>query len=449
MRRILSACVLFLGTWAAPLFADENVTTFTLDNGMDVLVLEDHRAPVAVQMVWYRAGAADEPPGTSGIAHFLEHLLFKGTDKLEAGEFSRIVAANGGTDNAFTSWDYTAYFQRIAADRLELMMEMESNRMRNIRLTEEDILTERQVILEERNQRTDSEPGALFGEQRRAAQYLNHPYGIPIIGWRHEMETLDMEDALTFYERFYAPNNAILIVAGDVDPEEVRRLAETYYGPIAPTEGLPERARPQEPPQLSERRLTFSDPRVSQPYVTRSYLAPQRKAGDQQEAAALTLLASLLGGNSTTSVLARKLQFEEQTALYTAAFYDGGTLDDASFGLVIVPQEGVSLQEAEEALDGAIEAFIEEGVDPAQFERIKTQIKASEIYARDDVQSAARRYGMALTTGLTVEDVQAWPDVLMAVTEEDVIDAAKAVFDKRRAVTGWLMREEAAEEVTQ
>lgn len=449
MRRILSACVLFVGTLASPLFAEENVTTFTLDNGMDVLVLEDHRAPVAVQMVWYRAGAADEPPGTSGIAHFLEHLLFKGTDMLEAGEFSKTVAANGGTDNAFTSWDYTAYFQRIAADRLELMMQMESNRMRNIRLTEEDILTERQVILEERNQRTDSEPGALFGEQRRAAQYLNHPYGIPIIGWRHEMEALDMEDALTFYERFYAPNNAILIVAGDVDPDEVRRLAETYYGPIAPTEGLPERARPQEPPQLSERRLTFSDPRVSQPYVTRSYLAPQRKAGDQEEAAALTLLASLLGGSSTTSVLAQKLQFDAQTALYTAAFYDGGTLDDASFGLVIVPQEGVSLKEAEEALDGAIAAFIEEGVDPAQFERIKTQIKASEIYARDDVQSAARRYGMALTTGLTVEDVQAWPDVLMAVTEEDVIDAAKAVFDKRRAVTGWLMREEAAEEVTQ
>ncbi|SLN63343.1 Protease 3 precursor [Pseudoruegeria aquimaris] len=451
MRRILSVCVLVLGTLATPLLADENVTTFTLDNGMDVLVLEDHRAPVAVQMVWYRAGAADEPPGHSGIAHFLEHLLFKGTDTLAPGEFSKTVAANGGTDNAFTSWDYTAYYQRVAADRLELMMRMESDRMRNLRLSEEDIVTERQVILEERNQRTDSDPGALFGEQRRAAQYMNHPYGIPVIGWRHEMEQLSMEDAMAFYERFYAPNNAILIVAGDVEPEEVRTLAETYYGPLAPTEGLAPRVRPQEPPQLSERRLTYSDPRVSQPYVTRSYLAPVRRAGAQEEAAALTLLANLLGGSSTTSVLARKLQFEEQTAIYTGAFYDGTSLDPMSFGLVIVPQEGVPLAEAEAALDRALAEFIEEGVDPEQFARLKAQIRASEIYARDDVQAAARRYGMALTTGLTVDDVQAWPEVLMAVTEQDVIDAAKAVFDKRRAVTGWLMREETAqaEEVTQ
>lgn len=223
------------------------VTDFTLDNGMQVVVIEDHRAPVVVHMVWYRVGAADEPPGQSGIAHFLEHLMFKGTEAFPTGEFSRIVAENGGTDNAFTSQDYTAYFQRIAADRLGLMMEMEADRMRGLTLDVEDVETEREVILEERAQRTDSEPGALFREQMAAALYLNHPYGIPTIGWRHEMESLDREDALAYYRRFYAPDNAILIVAGDVTPDEVRTLAETYYGPIEPTGDLGPRMRPQEP----------------------------------------------------------------------------------------------------------------------------------------------------------------------------------------------------------
>ena len=203
-------------TAATTAAAADNVTTFALDNGMDVVVIEDHRAPVVVHMVWYRAGAADEDPGKSGIAHFLEHLLFKATDDMEAGEFSKVVAANGGRDNAFTSYDYTAYFQRVAADRLELMMRMESDRMRDLRLTEDDIETERNVVLEERNQRTENDPGSLFGEQRMAAQYQNHPYGIPVIGWKHEIAQLDLEDALAYYQRFYAPNNAVLVVAGDV-----------------------------------------------------------------------------------------------------------------------------------------------------------------------------------------------------------------------------------------
>ncbi|MFN4170107.1 MAG: M16 family metallopeptidase, partial [Pseudorhodobacter sp.] len=281
-----------------------DVTRFTLPNGLEAVVIEDHRAPVVVHMMWYRTGAADEPPGKSGIAHFLEHLMFKGTENMAPGEFSATVEAQGGDDNAFTSWDYTAYFQRVAADRLDLMMRMEADRMRGLILSEQDVETERGVILEERSQRTDSDPGSLFGEQRRAALYLNHPYAIPIIGWRHEIEALGREDALEFYRTFYAPNNAILIVAGDVTPDEVRALAETHYGPIEPTPDLPPRVRPAEPPHLSERRLSMADPRVAQPYAIRTYLAPQRRAGEQAEAAALTVLAEILGGNSTTSVLA-------------------------------------------------------------------------------------------------------------------------------------------------
>lgn len=447
MRRLLLsvfAPVLF----ALPAIAAEKITTFTLDNGLEAVVLEDRRAPVVVHMLWYKAGAADEDPGVGGVAHFLEHLLFKATEEMEAGEFSEVVAANGGSDNAFTSWDYTAYFQRIAADRLELMMKMEADRMRNIQLTEEDIITERKVILEERAQRTDSDPGALFGEQRRAAQYLNHPYGRPIIGWRHEMEELDREDALEFYRKYYAPNAAVLIVSGDVDAEEVRVLAEKYYGPLEPTPDLPERVRTSEPPQLAERRLIFEDDRVAQPYVVRSYTAPERDAGAQETGAALTLLADILGGSGTTSVLGRALQVDSNKAVYTSAFYSGMNYDDTTFGMFIVPGPGLSLQEAEDEMDAVVAQFMKDGVDPAHLSRVKSQIRASLVYGQDDVAGLGRQYGAALTSGLTVQDVQDWPKILDAVTEEDIMEAAKMVFDRKKAVTGWF-RKPMTQEVSQ
>ncbi|MCL6283663.1 insulinase family protein [Ruegeria sp. 2012CJ41-6] len=424
---------------------DEAVTTFSLENGMDVVVVEDHRAPVVQHMVWYRAGSADEPVGSSGVAHYLEHLLFKATDTLESGELSATVAANGGQDNAFTSYDYTAYYQRVAADRLDLMMRMEADRMRNIRLTERDIETERDVILEERNQRTENNPRALFGEQLRAAQYLNHRYGVPIIGWRHEMEELDMDDALSFYQTYYAPNNAILVVTGDVDPEEVRALAEEHYGAIPANPDLPERLRSQEPPQTAARRLTYKDPRVAQPYVQRSYLAPERNPGDQKTAAALYLLSELLGGG-TTSYLNETLQFDQKKAVYAGASYGGVSLDDTSFNLFVVPSEGVSLQQAEDAMDQAVADFIAAGVNQADLDRIKMQLRAAQVYARDNVDGIGNRYGRALASGLTVQDVQDWPDVLQAVTGEEIIAAAREVLQPETSVTGWLMRDE---EVTQ
>lgn len=424
---------------------DEAVTTFELSNGMQVVVVEDHRAPVLQHMVWYKAGSADEPLGESGVAHFLEHLLFKATDTLESGELSATVAANGGRDNAFTSYDYTGYFQRVAADRLELMMRMEADRMLNIRLTERDINTERDVILEERNQRVENNPSALFSEQKSAAQYLNHRYGVPVIGWRHEMESLDLDDAMSFYSTYYAPNNAILVVSGDVDPDEVHRLAEQYYGVIPANPDLPERIRTQEPPQTAARRLTFKDARVAQPYVSRSYLAPERDSGAQQKAAALTVLAEILGGG-TTSFMAERMQFDEPVAVYTGAYYSGTSLDDTTFSVIAVPSEGVSLTEVEAAIDETLAAFIETGVDEEQLDRIKMQLRASQIYARDNVDGIANRYGRALTSGLTIEDVQAWPDILQAVTGDDIVAAAREVLRPEASVTGWLMRDD---EVTQ
>lgn len=443
LLRSLSIGVALLGI--APMALAEEVSNFTLPNGMEVVVIEDHRAPVVVHMVWYRVGAADEPMGHSGIAHFFEHLMFKGTDEVAPGEFSATVEAQGGNDNAFTSWDYTAYFQRVAADRLELMMKLEADRMRDLALTDDLVKTERGVILEERAQRVDTDPGALLQEQTRAAQYLNHPYGIPIIGWRHEIAALSTADALAFYQTYYAPNNAVLVVAGDVTPEAVKAMAETHYGPLQPTLGLGARVRPTEPPQLAERRLSMADQRVSEPVLSRTYLAPARKTGDQAAAAALTYLAELLGGSGTTSVLAKGLQFDNPKAVYSAAFYDGSALDSGTFGLAVVPLPGVSLGDAESAMDAVISQFLKDGIDPAAFARIKTQLKASEIYARDDVDGLARRYGEALTTGLTVADVQAWPEVLQAVTVEDVMAAAAEVLDRRQAVTSWLTKEEVAQ----
>ncbi len=424
--------------------ADEQVTSFTLDNGMEVVVIEDNRAPAVVHMVWYRAGSADEPPGVSGIAHFLEHMMFKRTETMETGTFSRVVAENGGRDNAFTSYDYTAYFQRVAADRLELMMQMEADRMVNLRLDDAEIATEREVIIEERNQRVENSPSALFREQKSAVQYYNHRYGIPIIGWRHEMEMLDRDDALAFYEQFYAPNNAILIVAGDITPDAVRDLAQTHYGPLPANPDLPERLRPAEPPQLAERRIIYRDARVAEPYVSRSYLAPERDSGAQETAAALTILADLLG-SGTTSVLTEALQFDRQVATFTGAFYSGTSLDRTTFDLVVVPAQDVTLEQAEAEMDRVLAEFLQNGVNPDQLERVKTQLRAAQIYARDSVESIANRYGRALTQGLTVADVQAWPDVLQAVTADDVMAAARDVLDRRQAVTGWLMAEEVSQ----
>ena len=441
MRRSFGRAIAAFLAFGMPATAD-TVSTFKLDNGMDVVVIEDHRAPVVVHMVWYKIGSADEKPGQSGIAHFLEHLMFKGTDDIGPGEFSSIVEAQGGNDNAFTNQDYTAYYQRVASDRLDLMMTLEADRMRDLVLLEEDVLTERQVILEERSERTDSDPGALLGEQMQAAQFMNHHYGLPVIGWRHEIEQLSRQDALDHYQAYYAPNNAILIVAGDVDPKAVLEMAKKHYGPLLPSDKIVPRERSSEPPQLAERRVTFADARVAQPYVIRTYLAPERNAGDQKQAAALTLLAELLGGAGTTSVLTRALQFDAQVATYASAFYSGSSLDPDTFGLIVVPVPTVSLADAEAAMDKVVAQFLIDGIKPDDFARIKTQIRAATIYARDDANGLALDYGGALAVGLTVDDVKSWPDVLQSVTEADVMAAAALVLNRDHAVTGWLTRKD-------
>ncbi len=414
---------------------------FTLDNGLELVVIEDRRAPVVTQMIWYRVGAADEPAGRSGIAHYLEHLMFKATDSLEQGEFSATVEAQGGRDNAFTSWDYTAYHQRVASDRLELMMQMEADRMSNLRLDLSDWLPERAVILEERGQVLESRPDAVFNEQMRAALFQNHPYGIPIIGWRHEMEMLDDTIAESFYRTYYAPNNAILIIAGDVDAGHALELAQRHYGSIPANADLPLRSRPQEPPHHAERRMVLRDSRVGQPYVSRLYLAPNRRAGDQREAAAFQVLAGLLGGSPQTSVLERRLTYDEGISLSTWAGYMGTAVDSGVFSLGIMPAADVSMQEAEDAMDRTLADFIENGVDMDQLERVRMMLRAAVIYEQDNATSRARTIGADLSVGLTLEDSERWNEILQEITAEEILAAARQL-DRRASVTGWLMGEE-------
>lgn len=420
------------------------VTTFELDNGLKGVVIEDHRAPVVTNMVWYNVGSADEPAGYTGVAHFLEHLMFKGTKTLKPGEFSKIVKENGGVDNAFTSYDYTGYFQRVAADRLPLMMQLEADRMRNLVLSEEDVITERNVVLEERNTRTESDPNSLFHEQRRAMMFMNHPYRNPVIGWRHEIEALNREAALDFYKTYYAPNNATLIVAGDVTPELVKALAEEHFGPLKPSDNIPERVRPKEPPHLAAVTVSFSDPRQSQPYWIRNYQAPKRQSGNQKEAASLTLLAQLLGGAGLSSVMGQKLQLEQKIAVSTSAWYDSVSYDPETFGLYALPRPGVSLEDLQDAVDKVLADFLVEGVDAEHLARLKVQIAAEDIYELDDLSGLARTYGTALTSGLTVEDVQSWSAVLQSVTEEDIMAAARKVLVLKQSVTGFMLPPEGA-----
>lgn len=440
MIKFSSFTTFFLLSFLSYSEARSQITSFFLNNGMEVVVIEDHRAPIVTHMVWYKAGAADEISGKSGVAHLLEHLLFKETKNVKTGEFSKKVESLGGSDNAFTSQDYTGYYQRVSSDYLELVMYYESDRMKNLVISEKDFKTELDVVIEERNQRTDTNPSALFNEQNMASLYLNHPYGIPIVGWRHELDNLTRKDVINFYNRYYAPNNAILIVAGDVEPNKVKLLAEKFYGKIERTNNATDRIRPKEPPQIAQRRLIFEDERVSQSYLVRTYIAEERNNGKQINAAALTLLADLLGSDGIQSILGKELQLNSKKAIYTNAYYDGRSYDDTNFSLIAVPSEGVSLEEIEIELDGAINDLLLNGIDEKHLNRIKFQYKAHQIYALDSAFSQARRFGAALTSGLKVEDVLVWPAELQEIGSAEILKAAKSLFKKEKSVTGWIRK---------
>ena len=415
--------------------------TFTLGNGLKVVVIPDHRTPVVTQMIWYKVGSADETPGKSGLAHFLEHLMFKGTAKHPVGEFSQTVLRIGGNENAFTSTDYTGYFQRVPREQLGKMMEFEADRMTGLILKDENVLPERDVVLEEYNMRVANNPEARLTEQIMAALYLNHPYGRPVIGWHHEIEKLNREDALAFYRRFYAPNNATLVIAGDVDANEVRPIAEHTFGEVQPQPAIPEqRIRPQEPAPIAARTVTFADPRVEQPKVMRYYLVPSATTAAPGESAALDVLGQLMGSGSN-SYLYRALVVDQPLAVSASAGYQGTSLDPTQFMITVSPKPGVGFEQIEQVVDRVISDVAQNTVRAEDLERVKTQLIAEAIYAQDNQATLARWYGAALTTGLSIDDVRSWPDRIRAVTAEQVRAAAQKWLDKKRSVTGYLIKD--------
>ena len=418
------------------------VAHFQLENGLELVVIPDRRVPVVTHMIWYKVGAADETAGKSGLAHFLEHLMFKGTEKNPAGRFSQIVATIGGQENAFTTNDYTGYFQRVPADKLRQMMELEADRMTGLVLTDAVVLPERDVILEEQNQRIANNPRARLGEQIDAALYVNHPYGKPTIGWRPEMEKLTREDAIEFYHRFYGPNNAIVIIAGDVDAAQVYKMARETYGKVQKLREFGPRHRPQEPPPAAVRWLTLADPRVEQPTLSRSYLVPSFITAKPGESEALEVLAHILGHGSN-SRLYSELVVGKGNAVAAGAWYDGNALDNTAFGVYGAPRPGVSLQDLEQQIDGVIAEVVDKGVTAEELERAKTRLIADATYAADSQATLARWYGTVLATGGTIKDVQEWPGRIKAVTAEAVREAAQHWLDKRRSVTGFLVKDEA------
>jgi len=444
LRTRFAAClVLFMTLTALPnasFGAGMEVTHKTLSNGLQIVVIPDRRAPVITHMVWYRVGAADEPRGKSGIAHFLEHLMFKGTEKIAPGDFSKIVARNGGQDNAFTTQDATAYFQRVAKERLPLVMEMEADRMTNLRLLEDDVLKERQVILEERRSRVDNDPGSQMSEQMQAALFLAHPYGIPVIGWQHEMEGLSRSDALSFYKTYYAPNNAILVVAGDAEPDQVIKLAEDTFGKIPAAAKAPERNRVQEPPAIAARRVVMKDARAAKATLSRNYLAPSYSTAKPREAEALEMLAAIVGSTGTGRIY-KKAVVEEKKASSAGAWFSGTGIDYGRFGVYAVPAGDTPLEEVEASIDAVLADIRDNGVTQAELERVRNSAIADFVYDADNQTNLARTYGWALVTGRTIDDIKNREAALLAVTTDDIKAAANAYLDIRRSVTGYLLPE--------
>jgi zinc protease len=414
------------------------VSEFKLANGLVLVVVPDNRAPVVTHMLYVRAGAADEPPGQSGIAHFLEHLMFKSTEKLASGEFSAIVSRLGGQHNAFTTSDYTGYFERVSKDRLGRIMEMGADRIANLRLGEDEVATERQVIIEERRVRIENVPSSILAEQMSAALYQNHPYRIPIIGWMHEMSKLTRGDALAFYRRHYAPNNAIVVVTGDVQPSDVKALAEATYGRLPSNPQIGPRSRPQEPEQRAPRRVELKDARAGNASVRRYYLAPAIGKAQPGEAEALYLLMKIVGIGGT-SRLYQKLVVQDRLASSAGGWYSGLSLDSGSIGVYGVAAEGVPLQAVEEAIDRVLQDLREKEVTEAELERAKSQFIAEFVYESDSQQTLARRYGGGLALGLTVGQIDAWPAAIAKVTAADVRQAALKYLDARASVTGTLV----------
>jgi zinc protease len=411
--------------------------TFTLANGLQVIVLPSRRAPIVTQVLVYKVGSADETFGHTGVAHFLEHMMFKGTDRIPSGDFSRIVSRNGGRDNAYTTYDSTGYHQTVAPDRLEMVMRMEADRMTGLRIAEKDLISERQVVLEERRSRTDNVPSALLNEAVNEQLFGRHkPYSMPVIGYVADIKKLNITELTAFYRRFYAPGNAVLIVAGDATPEAVRKLAEKHYGPI-PSRKVEARRRPAQGGIDLPQRVTRADARVVEPRWSREWLAPSYRVGETKYAFALQVLARLFGGTET-SRLWRAMVIDAKVALSVSAGYSAASLGLTSFGIGVHPSPTHTVAEIEAAVNLEMKKLIDGGVTAVEVERAQNQLLAGAIYSQDSLASGPRLYATMLSTGGTMADIDAWPERIAAVTPAEVVAAAQLEWRDSGAVTSLL-----------
>jgi zinc protease len=425
MRSAFAKFALLLGM-SFSLAAHANPYETQLKNGLRVIVKEDHRAPTVVNMIWYRAGSMDEKDGYSGVAHALEHLMFKGTRKYKSGEFNRLVAAAGGNDNAFTSRDYTAYFQIVPKRALPKMMELEADRMKNLAFTKEEFASEIKVVMEERRMRTEDNPHALVYEAMNAAAFKAHPYRRPVIGWMDDLENMTWQDAMNWYKDWYTPSNAYVVVVGDVDKDEVFRLAEKYYGGIK-THTLPVRKPQEEPAQKGIKRVTVKAPSTL-PYLAMAWKVPKLKDVEKDiDPYALEVLAAVLDGHDAAR-FSRTLVREQRVAQSAGAGYDGTVRGESTFYLDGQPGEGRSVAELEAALRAELKKVQEQGVSEDELKRVKVQLVASQVYKRDSMMAQAMEIGGIEAAGFRWRDIDPMLEKLKAVTAEQVQAVAKKYF---------------------
>ena len=417
-------------------FAEFKPQHHILENGLEIIVLENNRVPAIAHSIWYKVGSADEPNGKSGIAHFLEHLLFKGTDKLKPGEFSKTIARNGGKDNAFTSKNYTGYFQLIHKSKLELVMSLEANRMKNIKLVEKEFENEKTVVLEERYSRVDNNPSALLSEQINAALYMNHPYKRPVIGWEHEIKNLSLNDVMKFYEKFYAPNNAIIVICGDVNFDEVVRVAKKYFGSIKPSK-IDERSWTNEPTQHAPRGVVLKSKNTAIPVFKRYYLVPTYTKS-KKEALALEVFTEIFG-DPLTGMLFEEFVKNKKLARSASAYYYSDGFGDTSFTISIVPKKEVTLDDIASHLDKYLHEIEKKIISSDELTKVKKRLVNETIFAQDSLYMGMRIFGSSLSTGYSLKDITDWPNDIQKVSINDLQNILLKTFDLNKSVTGYLL----------
>ena len=408
-----------------------------LENGMEVVFIPNHRAPVVTHMVWVKAGAVDEPPGVAGLAHFLEHLMFKGTKTTKPGEFSRTVKSYGATHNAFTSKDFTAYFESVSIEYLDDVMRLNADRLQNLGPPEDEVLSEKQVVLEERRQRVDNNKKAQFREHLYAAYYLTHPYANPVIGWMGELERMNWDQAKAFYDQWYVPNNMFLVVTGDLEFEEVIKMAERHYGSLR-NRPLPDRPTPVLPNLTGEITLEYSGEDIHQNKVMKIYTAPSY-ADNKQESLALQVLEEMINGEPTT-YLHDKLVVEDRFASSVSVYYSSFSRYQSVIAISAIPNDGVTNRQVDRAIQGHLATLAQNGFKKAEMEQAKQRLIAESVYARDSLKGPAMIVGRALSTGVALKDIEQWDTAIEGVREEQVMSVLKKylVNPERTPATGFL-----------